>query len=60
MADSASPEIELTRDLVALNTVNPGLVPGAPGERAAVDLLAARLEPQGFAIEIVGPDDRRA
>jgi len=58
MAASASREIELTRELVALNTVNPGLVPGAPGERAAVELLAARLEPQGFEIEIVGPDDR--
>ena len=58
MAASASPEIELTRELVALNTVNPGLVPGAPGERAAVELLATRLEPQGFAIEIVGPEDR--
>ncbi|MBE2320932.1 M20/M25/M40 family metallo-hydrolase [Solirubrobacter sp. CPCC 204708] len=55
---SASPELELTRELVALNTVNPGLVPGAPGERAAVELLAARLEPQHFAIEIVGPEDR--
>ncbi|MDA0171886.1 M20/M25/M40 family metallo-hydrolase [Solirubrobacter taibaiensis] len=58
MAASASPEIELTRELVALNTVNPGLVPGAPGECAAVERLATRLEPQGFTIEIVGPDDR--
>lgn len=58
MAGSASPEVELTAALVALNTVNPGLVPGTPGERAAVELLAARLEPQGFAIEVVGPEDR--
>ena len=58
MAASASPEVELTRELVALDTVNPGLVPGAPGERAAVDLLAARLQPQGFAVEIAGPPDR--
>jgi acetylornithine deacetylase len=58
MAGSASPEVELTRALVALDTVNPGLVPGAPGERAAVELLAARLAPQGFAVEVVGPGDR--
>src|SRR4051794_27959620 len=50
--------VELTRELVALNTVNPTLVPGAPGERPAVELLAARLGPQGFEIEVVGPAER--
>ncbi|HEX6020767.1 MAG TPA: M20/M25/M40 family metallo-hydrolase [Solirubrobacter sp.] len=50
--------IELTRALVALDTVNPALVPGAPGERPAVDLLADRLDARRFEIEIVGPDDR--
>jgi acetylornithine deacetylase len=50
--------IELTRELVALDTVNPALVPGAPGERAAVELLAARLGARGFEIEVVGPADR--
>jgi acetylornithine deacetylase len=50
--------IELTRSLVELDTVNPALVPGAPGERAAVDLLAARLGSRGFEVEIVGPADR--
>ncbi|HET6548675.1 MAG TPA: M20/M25/M40 family metallo-hydrolase, partial [Solirubrobacter sp.] len=49
---------ELTRALVALDTVNPGLVPGAPGEAAAVELLAARLSARGFKIEIVGPPER--
>lgn len=58
MAASASPEIELTAALVAIDSVNPGLVPGAPGEREAVEHIARRLEPQGFAIEVVGPDDR--
>ena len=33
-------------------------MPGAPGERPAVELLAERLARQGFRIEIVGPDDR--
>ena len=55
MADDA---VELTQALVALDTVNPALVPGAPGERAAVELLAARLGAQGFEIEIVGPAER--
>jgi acetylornithine deacetylase len=50
--------IELTRELVALDTVNPALVPGAPGERPAVEFLAARLGARGFEIEIVGPGDR--
>ena len=35
--------MELTQALVALDTVNPALVPGAPGERATLELLAARL-----------------
>jgi len=50
--------VELTRELVALDTVNPALVPGAAGERPAVELLAARLSRRGFGIEIVGPADR--
>src|SRR5918992_6199728 len=53
-----SEAVELTGALVALDTVNPALVPGAPGERPAVELLAARLAPRGFEIEIVGPPDR--
>ena len=55
---TAEAAIELTQALVALDTVNPALVPGAPGEAPAVELLASRLEPQGFEIEIVGPPDR--
>ena len=54
----ANDAVELTQALVALDTVNPALVPGAPGERAAVELLAARLGAQGFEIEIVGPAER--
>jgi acetylornithine deacetylase len=50
--------LELTRALVALNTVNPGLEPGAPGEAAAVELLARRLERSHFAIEVIGPAER--
>ena len=43
---------------MALDTVNPALVPGAAGERPAVELLAARLGGRGFEIEIVGPAER--
>jgi acetylornithine deacetylase len=53
-----SEAIELTRALVALDTVNPALVPGAPGERPAVELLEARLAERGFETEVVGPPDR--
>ena len=50
--------VELTRELVALNTVNPDLEPGAPGERPAVEHLANRLRRSGFEIAIIGPPDR--
>ena len=55
IADAA---VELTAALVATDTVNPALVPGAPGERPAVELLARRLEAGGFEVEIVGPRER--
>src|SRR3954452_16277489 len=50
--------VDLARELVALNTVNPDLEPGAPGERPAVKHLATRLECSGFEIEIIGPRER--
>jgi len=55
---NADAAIELTQSLVALDTVNPALVPGAPGEAPAVELLAGRLGARGFEVEIVGPTDR--
>src|SRR4051794_26790587 len=39
----AAAAVDLTVELVGLDTVNPALVPGAPGEAVAVELLAARL-----------------
>ncbi len=45
--------VDLTAALVGLDTVNPGLVEGAAGESAAVDVLAARLCAAGFACEVV-------
>ena len=51
-----SPEheaIELLTQLVGIDSVNPGLVPGAAGEAEIVGFLAARLEAQGFSIHHV-------
>lgn len=45
--------VALTAELVAVDTVNPGLVPGAAGEAAAVELLRRRLERHGFRTEVV-------
>ncbi len=40
--------IALLRDLVAINSVNPTLVAGAPGERAVADRIAAELRRSGL------------
>src|SRR3954449_866930 len=50
--------VDLAVELVALDTVNPELEPGGGGERAAVDLLAARLDAAGFDCEVICPPDR--
>ena len=51
------PAIRLLRDLVAINSVNPTLVPGAPGEAAIADLVAAEMRTGGLdvVIESVAP-----
>ena len=49
---------QLTCDLVAIDSVNPGLVPGAAGERNAVALLQQRLDAAGFHTEIFGSAER--
>lgn len=45
--------VSLTAELVALDTTNPTLVPGAPGEAAAVEPLRGRLATGGFETEVV-------
>lgn len=52
--------IALTDALVRLDTRNPSLVPGAPGEMAAVRLLAELLPQWGFKVEIQHVADGRA
>lgn len=49
--------VDLTSDLVAVDSVNPGLVPGSPGEARAAELMADRLDAAGFAITLVEPHD---
>lgn len=55
MHDSSLPigdAVALTRALVAIDSRNPTLVPGAPGEHAAAALLAATLQHWGFDVEL--------
>ncbi|HYA97508.1 MAG TPA: acetylornithine deacetylase, partial [Methylomirabilota bacterium] len=42
----------LLRDLVAINSVNPGLVPGARGEKEAAEFLARFLQQHGIPAEL--------
>ena len=53
--------VALTAELVAIDSVNPGLAPGAAGEAAVVEHLRNRLQRSGFATHVViapGHDDR--
>ena len=44
--------IRLLRDLVAINSVNPTLVPGAPGERDVANAIAAEMRRIGLDVTI--------
>jgi acetylornithine deacetylase len=55
----ASAAVDLTVDLVRVDTVNPGLVPCAVGEAVAVDLLRRRLGAAGFECVVVTPSPGR-
>lgn len=46
------PAVALLRDLVAIDSVNPSLVPGAAGEAAIADAIAAHLRGIGLDVEI--------
>ncbi|MFL6166304.1 MAG: M20/M25/M40 family metallo-hydrolase [Ornithinibacter sp.] len=59
--DLGARAVELTAELVAIDSVNPGLVPGAAGEVAIVERLRNRLQCSGFTTHVVpaaGHDDR--
>ncbi|MGE5243809.1 MAG: ArgE/DapE family deacylase [Betaproteobacteria bacterium] len=46
------PTLRLLRDLVAINSVNPTLVPGAPGEAEVADAIAAELRRIGLDVAV--------
>ena len=46
------PAIRLLRDLVAINSVNPTLVPGAPGEREIASAVAGEMRRIGLDVTI--------
>src|SRR5688572_15007602 len=47
------PAIALLRDLVAIDSVNPLLVPGAAGERAVARRVADEMRAIGLAVEVI-------
>jgi acetylornithine deacetylase len=56
MADAAL--FELAAQLVAIDSVNPDLIPGAPGELELAEFVAAWCEGAGLEVEVVGPPHR--
>jgi acetylornithine deacetylase len=51
--------IDLLCDLVAIDSTNPGLVPGAAGEEALVAFLARRLAAAGLEVDVWEPRAHR-
>jgi acetylornithine deacetylase len=49
---SSEPVISLLRNLVAINSVNPSLVPGAPGEGEIAAAIAASMRQIGMDVEV--------
>ncbi len=55
--DVGQAAVALTAELVAVDSVNPGLVPGAAGEAAVIELLSQRLRRNGFQTHVLAPDE---
>jgi acetylornithine deacetylase/succinyl-diaminopimelate desuccinylase-like protein len=53
MHDVGAGAVALLSELVAIDSVNPGLVPGAAGESGMVEHLRTRLEGSGFITTVV-------
>ena len=53
------PAVELLKSLVAIDSVNPSLVPGAAGESAVARALAERMRAMGLAVHIQEVADGR-
>jgi acetylornithine deacetylase len=58
MSEPGDAAVALLAGLVGIDSVNPSLVPGAPGEARIVAHLRARLERSGFSTTVVTRDDR--
>jgi len=54
------PSLALLQDFVAINSVNPSLVPGAPGEAQIADAVAAHLSKLGLDVEVQPVADGRS
>ena len=54
----ASSAVEITRELIRIDSVNPELVPGAAGETAIAEWCAAWLGARGFEVQRLGTTDR--
>ncbi len=52
--------VALTEALVAIDSRNPSLVPGAPAERACAEFLASVLEGWGFSTQLVDVEPNRS
>src|SRR3954464_3763763 len=50
--------MDLLADLVAIDSVNPTLVPGAAGEREIARFVAGWLRERGLEVSLLGPDER--
>jgi acetylornithine deacetylase len=55
MQDPATEAVALLAELVGIDSVNPGLVPGAAGEADIVEHLGARLRAAGFGTTVLRP-----
>ena len=49
---TSDPTIKVLRDLIAIDSVNPSLVPGGAGEREAADFVAAQMRSIGMDTEV--------
>ena len=61
MPQAETAAIDVLTELVGVDSVNPGLVPGAAGETRIVDHLRTRLAGAGFTVTVVpaiGHDNR--
>jgi acetylornithine deacetylase len=50
--------VDLASRLIAIDSVNPDLVPGGAGEREAAQALAGWCDAQGLDAEVIGPAER--